>query len=460
MDAGAFLARPSNFADPLSSQFTDMIAALRGPLAPPLAPLAAASPMTSSLPAAYLGGPSGYLGFPPNSLAMPSTPAPALALALAPSPAPAPAFSAPSTWNWKMILVGLIAAAIVVGIALFFVSRRKTTTTGTLAMASATTPASAPTIRSMRQEQGEQTPKQAQTHAQTQAQTLSDQVLDMMEMEQEQEQEQEQADTSGAGMTQPVYRLRAQDPLVAPPVRTWQQDPRLKQEPAETRGGGGDGVLTEEFVERYRKQHLAHFRLQGLSDEEAEQYISARLQQLQQTQAQTQAQARRLPPMPSPHPHAQRLASPAQSSLRGGFNDTIRIDMAPTSDDNSGEGQVSDRGRSGGRDRDERDANERDGSFKQYRHASITDDNDDTDSNTRSTVSRGGSRSASEGAAEEFERRRAAQDEELSRMRGGGGRPRLDNNNPNEGMQRGGERGNGRRNKTEASDDSNFTMLD
>ena len=452
MDAGAFLARPSNFADPLSSQFTDMIAALRGPLAPPLAPLAA-SPMTSSLPAAYLGGPSGYLGFPPHSLAMPSTPA--SALAVAPSPAPAPAFSAPSTWNWKMILVGLIAAAIVVGIALFFVSRRKTTTTGTLAMASATAPALAPakTTRIMRQEQNEQTPTQAQ------AQTLSDQVLDMMEMEQEQEQE--QADTSGAGMTQqPVYRLRAQDPLVTPPVRTWQQEPRLKQEPAETRGGGGDGVLTEEFVERYRKQHLAHFRLQGLSDEEAEQYISARLQQLQQTQAQTQAQARRLPPMPSPHPHAQRLASPAQSSLRGGFNDTIRIDMAPTSDDNSGEGQVSDRGRSGGRDRDERDANERDGSFKQYRHASITDDNDDTDSNTRSTVSRGGSRSASEGAAEEFERRRAAQDEELSRMRGGGGRPRLDHNNPNEGMQRGGERGNGRRNKTEASDDSNFTMLD
>ena len=168
---------------------------------------------------------------------------------------------------------------------------------------------------------------------------------------------------------QPVYALRtanAQAQAQAHAQAQAQAKPTLMQRLS--------AHMAPADVERYIQQHLAHYKAQGVGEEEASQYITARLEQMLQelessdptqthTQAQEQAQeqAHMQQMQMQAHMQAQHrqrhghghgqgqgqgsgsgqeprqrfhasASAPAAPALDAPFNGTIRIDSAPTSD--------------------------------------------------------------------------------------------------------------------------------
>jgi hypothetical protein len=394
-----------------------------------------------------------------------------------------------SFWNWKLFLVvGLIAAALVVGAFLVSFAMQKSSTNLSKPPPPPESSLQAPPVRiqALRaQENGLQRKEEheaGQSGGDITEETgeggeggeggLADEIMDRVLEEDAAYAREQQA---------PIYALRPPNqpqmhaqqtpylyqhpshPAQREMQREMQREQREMQQTQARSPEDDESGLTPEHIERYRKQHLAHFRLQGLSDEEAEQYISERLAQLR-------AQSSRLPPMPSgprrisQHTQQTSAAARAPSQARQGFNDTIRIDAAPTSDGDLGDGQIlPERVGRGASNSPTQDAPEDD--FRRYRRAAV----DDEDEDSRGANARrggGGGRSFAEDAAAEFERKRAAQDEEFARIQGGRGHG--NGNRPGQGQEgQGGQGGQGQRqpSRTERSSsagnggDANFTLL-
>ena len=529
MDAGAFdrVAPPSAsaFADP-SRQFADMIAALRGPFAPPLPSVPAPLPISSPIPV-------------PIPVPTP-TPTPNFNFAAAPLGSYFPTLGlVPAAgaeratggkmgghgqgqgqggwgWSWKMLLVVCVVVAVALGLGFAWMSWSASAASAN-ASANASAKASGVPSGVPNSAPSEAFPAVlSQPAGFTRAQRAHHalEAADVLDLGFGQDEE-------TWGEAAPVYALRP--PAVRAALsgtlpgafdygqqdaheqdeqeQQQQQQQQQEQHQEQDQDQGDDGVLTREFVERYRKQNLKHFKVLGLSEEEAEQYIRARLTQLHQAQVESQ---QRLPPLPSfpsrplprgvgagpgpgpgqgpgylnpepsygPGPSHGPSYGPGPShgpsqgratQARVGFNDTIRIDAAPTSDGDAGEGQAPSRDERGGRRSDKRDGGDgddgNDDAFRRYRRAPLDDDDEEErGQSARRGGRRGGDggRSAAEDAAAEFERRRAAQDEEFERARGRGVR--------SSGERTGGResgRGGGREaNRDDGAGDANFTLLD
>lgn len=401
------------------AEFKGMIAALRGGTAPPTLPAPALAPAFAPVPMQV----PVQVQVPPAQYMFPSA-----------APAALGGGSAKSQWNWKLLFVaGLLVVAVAIVVA-FAMSGSK-----------AKPPPATPPVQAL----GRAAPLRtaAPPHAPVYSLRTPGQLPPG-------------ASPGMPGMPGMPPGMPHGMPPYRPPSHAQYQPQYQPQPPPDD-----DSFMSPPDIERYRQQHLAHYKAQGMSEEEATVYVNTRLAQMQEAEREKRARlaypqpsalhyppARPSRPGPGPGPSSGRDSGRdsgrGSGSASSGFDDTVRIDTAPTSDGGYGEGQPPESDRRRRRDEDDdEDENERRPRFDRYGRRPPSDDDDDGNDRytVRSKPSRPGAGKVTEGDAAEFERKRAALDASFQRGRPGA-------------PSRGGGGGGGRRREGSGGDDK-FTPL-